>query len=340
MLPSSFRCRPRRGFTLIELLVVIAIIAILIALLLPAVQKVRDAAARAQCQNNLKQAALACHNYHDVNQRLPTQNIGTRNAEGIIYWPWVLQMAPYMEEDNFAKAWVRTEETLAQDGIPFDLSGPVIAGGGRDAPRAHLFKTLVCPTDPTGGQVQTIAPGTNPTWPLGKYWGVVSYGGNGGADINGGIPTDGPFSIWDSSVTLLSITDGTSSTILLGERNNWEPLWPTFAKLSGLGTGWPGTPVGMAGLFSIWLTNFDINYAEIDLNFVVTDAIANAASTDINVFDQYFFARFSAYGSRHTNGANVAFCDGSVRFLTNGISLITLKELCTRAGGETISQDY
>ncbi|HEV3235812.1 MAG TPA: H-X9-DG-CTERM domain-containing protein, partial [Gemmataceae bacterium] len=92
--------------------------------------------------------------------------------------------------------------------------------------------------------------------------------------------------------------------------------------------------------FSVWYTNFDIQLAEADLNFVLTDAIANAAATDINVFSQYFNMRMWAYGSLHPNGANFAFCDGSVHYLTNGISLITLKALCTRAKGEVISEGF
>ncbi len=165
---TRFLHSKRHGFTLIELLVVIAIIAVLIALLLPAVQKVREAANRAQCLNNLKQIALATHNYHDTFKRFPpgghiSDMVGNRPTRGSTLW---IKLLPYFEQDNLQHKW-----------DPYDNRNNV--AGGRNATSAQVIKLLLCPSDRLEDSVseyKVIA--TNP-WSWGFY-ALSSYGGNSG----------------------------------------------------------------------------------------------------------------------------------------------------------------
>src|SRR5947199_571067 len=156
MRPQSHR---RHGFTLIELLVVIAIIAILIALLVPAVQKVRESAARIQCTNNLKQLALAAYNYHGDNKAFPpgVYQMGFAAApkfRGVTLFVYLL---PYLEQDNLARGW--------------DMTDPLNnTAGGASSRTATVLKNLLCPSD--------VIPQNPIDSGSGRWYGVGSYGGN------------------------------------------------------------------------------------------------------------------------------------------------------------------
>src|SRR5262249_54488395 len=224
----------RSAFTLIELLVVIAILGVLIGLLLPAVQKVRDAAARMQCQSQLKQLALACHNHHDTAQGLPAGSVLKYSDPAAVAWygPWdgegyntyLVPLFPYVEQDALYR--------LYRQG--YDSGQPLYQWpeGGRGAVQAQpASKVLRCPADalPTDGVYQYYAPGENASFPQGYYLGLTSYGANWGTQQRPDYPTplvkDGVFHI-NTRTRLTDITDGTSQTILLGERSHREPRWP------------------------------------------------------------------------------------------------------------------
>ncbi len=216
------------GFTLIELLVVIAIIAILIALLVPAVQKVREAAARTQCVNNLKQMGLAVHNYHDTYKFLPPDRI-------VDEWPsWAVLILPYLEQQPLYATWDVTRRYAEQ---------PTVAGSATD-PRMVDLNVYFCPSrrPPQGESVSytyntgagpslTITPGG-----LGDYASVAATTNNDGAlrishpyGIVSGVQVEGKAAFNNSgpgavitnfrgTMTLSNITDGTSNTLMLGEK--------------------------------------------------------------------------------------------------------------------------
>jgi prepilin-type N-terminal cleavage/methylation domain-containing protein/prepilin-type processing-associated H-X9-DG protein len=321
---AGYRKRP--GFTLIELLVVIAIIAVLIGLLLPAVQKVREAANRMSCTNNLKQIALAAHHYHDGYGKFPTGarlpvDVGGRPALGTNLW---VELLPFFEQDNLYKKWDY-----------YDNRNNV--AGGRDATQAQVIKILLCPSDPLPEPVAelTAANSLTPPWAWGFY-GMSSYGGNAGKrSVKAGNPPDytgmtrdGIFFI-DSSLRFADISDGTSNTFLFGERYHRDPQYDLQHNLF-----WPGT--SSMAQWGRW------GYVA---NAGVMGNVTLSTPAPINyqmLPGGDFFAvenRVCAFGSGHPGGANFAFADGSVRFLSDSTPLPTLQALSTRAGGEVIWAD-
>jgi prepilin-type N-terminal cleavage/methylation domain-containing protein len=211
--------RRRRGsaFTLIELLVVIAIIAILIGLLLPAVQKVREAANRAKCSSNLKQLALAAHNYHDARGKFPTglhmgvDMGGGRYAGGT---SWMVDLLPYIEQDNLQKKWDYNDHRNN-------------VAGGMNATTAQIIPIHRCPSDQLNLWYYYHLGMIPEAW---GYYGIGTYCGNAGRRSYppAQLSRDGIFSL-DSNVRLADITDGSSNTFLFGERSHRDPEYDRIA---------------------------------------------------------------------------------------------------------------
>jgi prepilin-type N-terminal cleavage/methylation domain-containing protein/prepilin-type processing-associated H-X9-DG protein len=291
----------RIGFTLIELLVVIAIIAILIGLLLPAVQQVRSAAARSQCQNNLKEIGIALHLYHNDKQAFPSGWYSSANpSEALWYTTSFDQILPYLEQVNL---WNQTMTWLTADpGYPWEAGNPSIA---------FNMKVYICPANPRPIQISAAAAGTNTPVSLSSYL--------GSAGTISGSPTpslDGVLYI-DSHVKILDIRDGTSNTILMGERPSTGDLeygwWP-----AAYGTGWGDGDCVLGARDA----NLALAFGDSATNIGLQPQSQPGNTTEIDG---------AHWWSGHTGGANFLACDGSVHFLLNSANSI-LPALSTRAG--------
>jgi prepilin-type N-terminal cleavage/methylation domain-containing protein/prepilin-type processing-associated H-X9-DG protein len=305
------RTHATKGFTLIELLVVIAIIAVLIGLLLPAVQKVREAAARMSCQNNLKQIGLAMHGAHDVHNRLPTANTP---AFGSAF----TTLLPYLEQENVGRRY--NPALTPTDATDADGDGYTNLSLGSTKLKTYTCSTMVPPpvlaafpgyssyAVNIGNQPNPFfAPGAggNPAYDNGP---IVRLTG-GGSGVSTG----------QQGITLVGIIDGTSNTILAGEMGYQLKDYnfssgPYAGQLRAGNTQW------------VW------GYAS--YSFGSTGVMFNTtAGTPADVT-----ARLGAFRSDHSGGANFLACDGSVRFMANGrIDIVTYRALGSRDGGEVIS---
>jgi len=329
---GKLRGRWHGGFTLVELLVVIAIIGILVALLLPAVQAVRAAARRMQCGNHLKQIALAAHNYHTAHQTFPPglnqfEVSSPPRFRGTSLFVFLL---PYIEEANVVRDW----------DYVYPLNNTL---GGADAPSAAVIPVFVCPAD----RIEQ-----NPVVTAGRYYGMTSYGGNGGtrsyypdfATVDGVFHTTGPASQPEPDqrpVDVEMITDGTSHTLLFGERSHYDPNYATFVTMSWADSlDYVGAWAAIGGrkrIADVTMSGYaPVNYrVPVDYDHRGT---ANPPLGSSLSFDYYADLRLCAWGSNHPGGAQFAFADGSVRFLSESLPLVTLQALSTRAGGEVVEE--
>jgi prepilin-type N-terminal cleavage/methylation domain-containing protein/prepilin-type processing-associated H-X9-DG protein len=335
-LPSHFLERlamrkSRSAFTLIELLVVIAIIAILIGLLLPAVQKVREAAARAKCLNNLKQLGLAAFNYEGIYNAFPP-GLTQFNNNGFQGNSLFVHLLPYLEQDSLYRQW--------------DLTTPLTNKvGAQNSRTATKLTILICPSDILNANPVQYRNTSD-------WYGATSYVGNGGSrsyypsssTADGMFHTTGPNSAPQPNqtpVTIGGVLDGTSNTIMFGERYHYDKNFDTFSTAGGsptaytdpIGTWCWWAPVGgFAGIGDVTCSA----YVPINYKHPFDRANAASATPPVSSNNSFFFwqdRRLCAFGSGHTGGANFCFADGSVRFLTDSTPLATLQLLCRRADG-------
>ncbi len=339
-----------RGFTLIELLVVIAIIAVLIALLLPAVQAAREAARRAQCVNNMKQLAIAAHNYNSTTNTFPANLYLHPNYSTATYnWnnsSWIVFLLPYMEQQpvyssiNFNYMWGPNK---------LGKWNAAVVGQQNSTVRVTVINSLLCPSD-NSASVDTNnadeignspAAGTSYVGNLGdnclacNTFNGPSYGfcasqgyncrmnqlGDPSSQTIPPGPGTGSGIFWRecSGVSLADITDGTSNTFLAGEQIQRVTFWNAWVEANQ----------------SIGSTALPLNYVAPGTKITANGSIIiKTGGSDLGNFAHWY-----SFRSLHPGGGNFAMCDGSVKFIKSTINMAAYQGLSTRNLGEVISAD-
>jgi prepilin-type N-terminal cleavage/methylation domain-containing protein len=308
--------RSRIGFTLIELLVVIAIIAILIGLLLPAVQKVREAAARSKCANNLKQLGLAAHNCHDANGYFPhfygwypaLKPQSTGNAWGTQFF----HMLPYLEQGNLYNSSLGpVNQYTGSIGIPNPPSTPYYSSEGNFGTASFVgavpVKSFLCPSDytapPNGVYTQPSVGGSYTD--LQTAWAIGNYAGNFT------IFAANDFGFNSKALSIVQISDGTSNTVMFAERYN-------VCQGYGIMWAWPAGGYYTPDFADTLGTGYQ--------TFQVKPSIANCLVT--------------VPQSSHTGGMMICMGDASTRLVSSGVSATTWQAACTPAGGEVLGSNW
>jgi len=333
-----FPLRPTRwrGFTLIELLVVIAIIAILIGLLLPAVQKVRAAAARISCSNNLHNIGLACHSYHDTNGTLPPSvlvgpGIGW-NDENNIGPNWMVLILPYIEQDNLYKQYstsIQNYQTWAKNK----------GGGSNDqgwrGVRGNTIKPLLCPAEAYGQTLGSNVSGGG--WARGNYAGNAGPG-DPGATANGG--AGGNYNGWGYSGGVLVVNGGVTLAGLSGQDGTSNVIMINHLRAGPVNTDMRGCwALGMPG-------------SSITANHAVGDAYGpndtGCCSDDLAYCSDRPDIAMGCWGggwgqgearSQHSGQVLAAMGDASVRGFRNGIDTRTWYLINSSNDGQNWSAD-